>query len=176
MSFPMAMQCRLEIRTSRTEKASAIETGPTAGVVVLVISPLEEDHNTLQRIVNRPEGFASIESNWTLCPATSLEAALTALRDYPVAIVVSERDLGVHTWKDVLAEISNVPDPPLLIVASRLADEYLWAEALNLGAYDVLAKPFEAEEVTRVLRMAGFHKRYSREIRNRTTLTMAAAG
>jgi hypothetical protein len=32
-----------------------------------------------------------------------------------------------------------LPDPPVLIVTSRLADEYLWAEALNPGAYDVLA-------------------------------------
>ena len=31
---------------------------------------------------------------------------------------------------------------PLVIVASHLADDQLWAEALNLGAHDVLAKPF----------------------------------
>jgi DNA-binding response OmpR family regulator len=37
--------------------------------------------------------------------------------------------------------------PPLFIISSRLADERLWAEALNLGAYDVLAKPFDAREV-----------------------------
>jgi DNA-binding response OmpR family regulator len=35
-----------------------------------------------------------------------------------------------------------------LIVTSRLADEQLWAEALNLGAHDVLAKPYDHREVT----------------------------
>jgi hypothetical protein len=35
-------------------------------------------------------------------------------------------------------------------VFSRLADEYLWAEVLQLGGYDVLLKPFEEEEVARV--------------------------
>ena len=45
-------------------------------------------------------------------------------------------------------------DPPLLIVTSRFADERLWAEALNVGAYDVLAKPFERDEVNRVLTSA----------------------
>ena len=44
-----------------------------------------------------------------------------------------------------------------LIVTSRLADEYLWAEALNLGAYDMLAKPFDASEVVRVLGSAWRH-------------------
>jgi len=36
-------------------------------------------------------------------------------------------------------------------VTSRLADERLWAEALNLGAYDVLAKPFDSTEAMRVV-------------------------
>jgi len=86
---------------------------------------------------------------------------------------------GVHYTKlgaHVLAETLNLSDPPLLIVASRLADEYLWAEALNLGAYDVLAKPFDADEVVRVLRSAWFHKRIKCEIRNPTNMKVAAAG
>jgi hypothetical protein len=40
-------------------------------------------------------------------------------------------------------------------VTSRLADERLWAEALNLGAWDVLAKPFDADEVIRIGKIAG---------------------
>ena len=51
----------------------------------------------------------------------------------------------------------SLPDPPVLIVTSRLADEYLWAEALNLGAYDVLVKPFDASEAVRVLDSAWRH-------------------
>ena len=42
----------------------------------------------------------------------------------------------------------------LMIVTSRLADERLWAEALNLGAYDVLAKPFDRTEAMRVVAAA----------------------
>jgi DNA-binding response OmpR family regulator len=41
-----------------------------------------------------------------------------------------------------------------LIVTSDLADDRLWAEALNLGAYDVLAKPFRAAEVFRTVSLA----------------------
>ena len=55
--------------------------------------------------------------------------------------------------------VSLLPDPPLLIVTSRLADERLWAEALNLGAWDVLAKPFAAEETIRIVSVARQHWR-----------------
>ena len=54
------------------------------------------------------------------------------------------------TWKSVLGHIRGEAHPPLLVVTSRVADEHLWAEVLNLGGYDVLAKPFIAEEVRHV--------------------------
>jgi DNA-binding response OmpR family regulator len=57
----------------------------------------------------------------------------------------------------MLEHISCLPDPPFLIVTSRLADEQLWAEALNVGAYDVLAKPFDATEVMRTVSSAWQH-------------------
>jgi DNA-binding response OmpR family regulator len=65
--------------------------------------------------------------------------------------VIAERDLPLGDWKDLLAAIRLLPDPPLLIVTSRLADEYLWAEVLNLGGHDVIAKPFLLAELRWVL-------------------------
>jgi DNA-binding response OmpR family regulator len=50
-----------------------------------------------------------------------------------------------------------------LIVTSRLADEKLWAEALNLGAYDVLAKPFDRQELVRTANLAWLHWRHRHE-------------
>jgi hypothetical protein len=64
---------------------------------------------------------------------------------------VAARDFWPAFWPVVLQKIVRLPDPPLLIVTSRLADERLWAEALNLGAWDVLAKPLDRQEVSRVL-------------------------
>jgi DNA-binding response OmpR family regulator len=54
----------------------------------------------------------------------------------------------------MLAHAGGMNDPPLLIVTSRLADDRLWTEALNLGAYDVIAKPFDRKEVDRILNLA----------------------
>jgi hypothetical protein len=40
--------------------------------------------------------------------------------------------------------------PPELIVASRAADDSLWAEVVTFGGYDVLPQPFERDELKRV--------------------------
>jgi DNA-binding response OmpR family regulator len=112
---------------------------------VLSISPDETDHYFLQK---------TIAPSSTLIKARTLSSGLIALRENPVALVLCECDLHPGTWKDILARMQDLPFPPHLIVTSRLADETLWAEALNLGAYDVLAKPFEVQEVKRVAAMA----------------------
>jgi len=76
-----------------------------------------------------------------------------------------------------VGHISHQPDPPLVIVTSHLADERLWAEALNLGAYDVLAKPFDAIEVGRILGLAWQHWQDRHELHgDRTKQRMATSG
>ena len=151
-----------------------IENGRAAYATLLSVSPVREDHDALNRILGRLESPDRTGPKWTVYHARALEPALRVLGEKPVTMVLSECDLVPGTWKDLLAELSRFSDPPPLIVASRLADEYLWAEALNLGAYDVLAKPFEPDELIRVLGSAWRHKRGNVEARNRTTLTVAA--
>jgi DNA-binding response OmpR family regulator len=95
------------------------------------------------------------------------------LRDLQVPVVIAEGDLAPGTWKDALMAIQQLRDPPLLVVISRLADEYLWAEALNLGAHDVLAKPFRAAELQWVLEGAW---RISRQRNKRKAFPTSGAG
>jgi DNA-binding response OmpR family regulator len=55
--------------------------------------------------------------------------------------------------------------PPKLIVTSRLADERLWSEVLNLGGFDVLAQPFNPREALRCIGEACHHwqEEYSKD-------------
>jgi len=72
-----------------------------------------------------------------------------------VAAVLTEAHLpDGRGWKDILRKLERTPNPPPLIVTDRLANEALWSEVLNLGGYDVLAKPFEKREVLHVVTMA----------------------
>jgi DNA-binding response OmpR family regulator len=77
------------------------------------------------------------------------------MRDRPIPVVIAERALPLGDWKDLFTALQLLPHRPLLVVTSRLADEHLWAEVLNLGGHDVLAKPFQMAEVQRALESAG---------------------
>ncbi|MBZ5595164.1 MAG: response regulator [Acidobacteriia bacterium] len=124
----------------------------TNGIVpVLSISPMEEDHFLLKDILNRLQGTLDPSYTFTVNSCATLAAALAVLPKHQFEVVVCERDLQPGSWKNVLEHVAILPDPPPLIVTSRLADERLWAEALNLGAYDVLSKPFDRTEMMRVV-------------------------
>ena len=100
---------------------------------------------------------------WHLQQAPSLLFALRQLRRDPeISVIVCDCDTRPETWKEMLENLKLLSDPPLLVVTSRIADEQLWAEALNLGAYDVLAKPFDSIEVNRVLTAASRHSHRDR--------------
>jgi DNA-binding response OmpR family regulator len=115
---------------------------PEEVVIVLLVSPLEDDHLSLRRILDH--------SNWKLLETRSCGEAKKLLRENHAPVVICERNLPDGDWKTLLDELSLSPNPPRLIVSSRLADERLWAEALNVGCYDVLPTPYESEEVFRV--------------------------
>jgi DNA-binding response OmpR family regulator len=105
--------------------------------VILAISPDVEDHEIVRQIL---EG-----SGWRTLACKTRGQARRLWRQ--ASVVLCEQKLPDGDWKEVLTELQSVLDPPLLIVMSRLADSGLWAEVLNLGGYDVLAKPLKAEEV-----------------------------
>ncbi len=123
-------------------------------ITVLSVGPLEKDHAALSRILATATSPVCPDSQWTVLTASSLPAAISAIQTAKPPLVICDTELGTATWRDLWQHIAHLPDAPFLIVASRHADEYLWAEALNLGAYDVLAKPFDPTEAVRSLSQA----------------------
>jgi DNA-binding response OmpR family regulator len=69
-------------------------------------------------------------------------------------VVIVERDLPDGSWRTLHNRLIQMPFPPTLVVTSRLADERLWVEVVNLGGFDVLAQPFYAREVLRSVNSA----------------------
>jgi DNA-binding NtrC family response regulator len=141
---------------------------------VLFISTNEEDCVFLERIFREFDWTLYTNSTWTLIASPTLASSFAVLRERPIPIALCECDVLPGNWREMLEHISLLPDPPLVIVTSRLADERLWAEALNLGAYDVLAKPFDATEVVRILGLAWQHWQDRHKLHaNRTLQRMA---
>jgi DNA-binding response OmpR family regulator len=90
--------------------------------------------------------------------ARTCQEAVVYLSQDQFGIVLCERNLPDGTWVDLLDQTLNWGEGPLLIVTSRLADESLWVEVLNLGGFDLLAKPFRQNEVRHVVTSAWVQK------------------
>jgi len=116
-------------------------------IAVLSVSSAEEDHFRLQDIFSSPGRAISPPVVFTLTARSTIAAAKSALQRGKTSIVMCEQDLSPGSWKELLDFTERLPAPPPLIVTSRVADERMWAEVLNLGGYDVLARPFNNEEV-----------------------------
>src|ERR1041385_7912810 len=120
-----------------------IPTSASDGTSVLLVSPDRDDSRYLRDVLSHlGSGLVAV---------SSCKSSKASLRDGRFGIVITERDLPDGNWLDVLSSVQSLSNPPLLIVVSRLADEYLWAEVLNRCGYDVLAKPFARDEVMRVV-------------------------
>jgi DNA-binding NtrC family response regulator len=111
--------------------------------VIVFVSASAEDarafreilDNTRRLVVNIPD----------------LTGAQAVIDKFHPRLVVCDTEIeGRGSWRDLL-EGQNATPRFALIVVSRLADEALWAEVLNLGGSDVLEIPFAVEEVNRVL-------------------------
>jgi len=118
-----------------------------SGFPLLVVSGDEKVQSSLKTIL-RPD--------CKLHRASGRRDALTAIRRIRPWVVVCDQNLSDGDWRDLLNDLDQEQRTPPLIVSSRLADERLWAEVLNLGGYDLLANPFAATEVRRVVQMAAY--------------------
>ncbi len=93
-------------------------------------------------------------SRWELVRARDRREATDLLPGIGPAVVVSEVALEDGTWLDILRESERAPCHPPVIVAASHADDYLWLELLNGGAYSVIAMPFAELDVFRDISMA----------------------
>ncbi len=128
---------------------------PEEIAAVLVVSPFEDDHDSLRSVLSR--------SNYRVHRARNCREALAFLHDNPMPVLICERCLPDGNWKDIWNAICTTVHPPRVIVSSLQADDRLWAEVLNLGAHDVLTKPFDPKEVSRVAFLAWRHWKDDRE-------------
>jgi DNA-binding NtrC family response regulator len=81
----------------------------------------------------------------------SLRQARAKLRDDEFELIFTEAHLPDGNWLDVLHLARDCPRDLQVVVTDATADARFWAEALNLGAYDLITQPFYEPEVRRIL-------------------------
>src|ERR1051326_1808900 len=110
---------------------------------ILFISGSEQDARRLSRML----GALPV----TLDHANGLQQARTKIRQNAYQVILTESSLPDGQWMDVLRLAAECVPEPEVIVTDPHADARFWAEALNLGAYDLLSQPFYEPEVRRIL-------------------------
>jgi DNA-binding NtrC family response regulator len=111
---------------------------------VLFISPYLQDAQVL--------GLMLAEASLVLIHATCVKDAVSRLEADHFPAVLTEASLEDGTWRDVLPLARS--QGAELVVTDASADARFWAEAINLGAFDLLVQPFQETEVRRVLSSA----------------------
>jgi DNA-binding response OmpR family regulator len=104
-----------------------------------VVSQVRNDWLYLSRLL--------VHSNLAASFAPTCTQALDDLSRQEFCLIIADDVLPDGSWRDILMGMAKCGSAARLVVASRLADERLWADVLNLGGYDALAKPFRADEI-----------------------------
>jgi two-component system, NtrC family, response regulator HydG len=117
---------------------------------ILSISAVAADHDSLQRILR--------DQLWQIRIASNYQEAVACLCHDRVDVVVCERHLPDGTWKDLLGHIAEMLDPPALVVTSGVVDAHFRAGVRAMGGYDLITKPFDAEEVSHLLATADLNR------------------
>jgi DNA-binding NtrC family response regulator len=111
---------------------------------ILFVTPYEQDGKSVAAMLK--------DISIRVVRAGTVAEAKTRLDAGNFDVVLTEANLGDGTWLNVL-ELTRFRKVEL-IVTDAFADARLWATAINLGAYDMLAQPFHRTEVLRVLTAA----------------------
>ncbi|MCE5230869.1 response regulator [bacterium] len=87
---------------------------------------------------------------------STADAALTALHRQPFDLFVTDYSLDDTRYNglDMLRESQTLPSKPLVIIITAFATLEITLEAIKLGSYDFLTKPFQVEELQLVVRNA----------------------
>ncbi len=89
--------------------------------------------------------------------STTLDHAEARLRATKSQVLLTDIAFERGGWEDALRMVARLPLRTAVVLVSRLADERLWIDALERGAYDLILEPFQADEMRRILGNAHFH-------------------
>jgi DNA-binding NtrC family response regulator len=131
-------------RLNPSTNSNAQAVTPRITIVALVVS--NHDREVLARIsTHEPVDIHFAESHVD---------AWEAMNRLNSPVVLYDRDWPNAEWRTTVQALASSPHHCCVILASRVADDYLWQELIRCGGYDLLAKPFRADDVARALKLA----------------------
>lgn len=116
--------------------------------MIVFVSKNKADYRTLRQV-------AGLVSQSVVCSHDVRQARKTMHWRHPEIVVCETSSSDSGNWQELLEDADAAHS--VVVVASRHADERLWAEVLNLGGFDVLSLPFDCDELLRSLSAALRH-------------------
>ena len=112
-----------------------------------------------------------LETEW----AAGFQDAVRKLSgDSSYDLLLVDAELPDGGWRNLLLFVQNSGMTCEMIICARLEDRELWAETIQCGAYDLIAEPFERQEVTRIV-CSALESRYMRRFTRTVPRGTAAA-
>ena len=92
----------------------------------------------------------------------SLESWEKVVKDNsPLDVILMDLTNPVERCFELVAELRETCSTEIILI-SRIADDYLWVESIQRGAYDFLPKPLDRNEVHRIVTNATQKSRATR--------------
>jgi FixJ family two-component response regulator len=117
-------------------------TKPDSPVAVLAILTSQTDRKELEVIFEN--------TGWQIIFADTIDEPTVQA----TPIVLYDRDLPGTDWRQAIQQLARTEHPRKVILASFVADDYLWQEVIHCGGYDILPKPFREDEVRHIIQFA----------------------
>jgi DNA-binding NtrC family response regulator len=117
-------------------------TKPDGPLAVLAILASKKDRTQLETIFEK--------AGWQIIFADTIDEPTVQ----PIPIVLYDRDLPGTDWRQAIQKLAGTPRPRKVLLASFVADDYLWEEVIHCGGYDILPKPFREDEVRHIIQFA----------------------
>jgi len=131
-------------------RRTAVEIGQApAQMTILLASERDDDHQTLQALLHN--------TRWTVARALSWGDAASFCGRVIKPVILVDRYFQGSDWRFTLSSMVNLESNSCLILLSDVSDQYLWNEVVQLGGFDVLARPFQRSDVLRILEFAQRH-------------------
>ena len=119
-----------------------------SGDSVMVVVPSDEEYLRIEDSLAQ-EGIQAL-------PATCLLQAVLQQVSAPALVIIYDTDVR-ESWRLALQQFLSLQPGARVVFLSRLADDRMWMDVLDSGGYDLVMKPFQAEELLVVVRSALSH-------------------
>ncbi len=102
---------------------------------IVLLSANPEVRITFRRIFD--------DSGWSIRESKAIVRLADAIDSAWMGVLLTDYTLPDGNWRTAMAVAKKVAFACETVVTSRIADERMWAEVLNLGAFDLIPQPID---------------------------------